>query len=356
MRERMQGASVMARIRTIKPSFFRHAGLYDAERAEALPLRVAFAGLWTACDRDGRFPWKPRELKLDCLPFDDCDFAEVMGALAKYGFVVRYEAAGSAYGYVPSWDKHQAINQREAQSVIPPPAAKHAPASAVQIPEQDIAAHVQAHADTCIAEQVPRGVNVPGQLREAVFERDGKKCVRCESEDDLSVDHIFPQCIGGTHSYTNLRTLCRRCNSARPVAGAALDADLARDGFTRADMQRICTHVHAPVEGKGREGKDASTHALITSELSDVPIELVYDWLKVRRAKKAPLTKTAISGMRKQAEKAGVSMTRAVEVSTELNWQAFRADWYADRQPKVNGSHFGKPAEDMDKLFRRGEA
>jgi hypothetical protein len=54
----------MARIRTVKPDLFRHEGLFDAERASGLPLRIAFAGLWTAADREGRFAWSPRTLKL----------------------------------------------------------------------------------------------------------------------------------------------------------------------------------------------------------------------------------------------------------------------------------------------------
>lgn len=111
----------MARIRTIKPDFFRHEALYEAERATGLPLRVAFAGLWTAADREGRFRWAPRQLKLDCLPYDDVDFSSVLDALERYGFVRRYEVGGVTYGEVPSWHAHQAINQREAQSKIPAP-------------------------------------------------------------------------------------------------------------------------------------------------------------------------------------------------------------------------------------------
>jgi hypothetical protein len=111
----------MARIRTIKPEFFRHAALFDAEIETGLPLRVAFAGLWTACDRSGRFAWKPRELKLDCLPFDECDFSRVLDALATRGFVSRYVVDGVAFGFVPSWDRHQIINNRESQSSFPEP-------------------------------------------------------------------------------------------------------------------------------------------------------------------------------------------------------------------------------------------
>lgn len=111
----------MARIRTIKPDFFRHERLFEAEQATGLPLRIAFAGLWTAADREGRFRWSPRALKLDCLPYDDVDFSRVLHALVTCGFIVQYEADGVEYGAIPSWSSHQVINNREAASEIPEP-------------------------------------------------------------------------------------------------------------------------------------------------------------------------------------------------------------------------------------------
>lgn len=112
----------MARIRTVKPDFFRHETLFECEQKSALPVRLAFAGLWTAADREGRFVWSPRALKLDCLPYDDVDFAAVLDALAEYGFICKYEVDGKQYGYIPAWSKHQHVNQREAQSILPDPA------------------------------------------------------------------------------------------------------------------------------------------------------------------------------------------------------------------------------------------
>jgi hypothetical protein len=111
----------MARIRTIKPEFFRHGGLFDAEIETGLPLRVAFAGLWSACDREGRFMWRPRQLKLDALPFDQVDFAQVLDALRAGGHVVRYTVNGVDYGCIPSWKRHQVINNRETESILPLP-------------------------------------------------------------------------------------------------------------------------------------------------------------------------------------------------------------------------------------------
>lgn len=111
----------MARIRTIKPGFFRHVALYDAEVETGLPLRLAFAGLWTAADREGRFAWEPRNLKLDVLPHDEVDFSRVLDALSTRGFVVRYTTPEGEFGYIPSWKKHQIINNRETASSIPEP-------------------------------------------------------------------------------------------------------------------------------------------------------------------------------------------------------------------------------------------
>lgn len=111
----------MARIRTIKPDFFRHEGLYEAEVKYKLPLRISFAGLWTACDREGRFKWLPRALKLDVLPYDELDFSRVLDALLTCGFIVKYSKDGKDYGCIPSWNIHQVINNRESESIIPPP-------------------------------------------------------------------------------------------------------------------------------------------------------------------------------------------------------------------------------------------
>lgn len=112
----------MARIRTVKPEFFRHGDLYELEIEMGLPIRVAFAGLWTAADKEGRFKWKPLELKLDCLPHDDLDFSRVLDALLTRGHIVKYAINGKEYGCIPSWKDHQIINNRESESVLPAPA------------------------------------------------------------------------------------------------------------------------------------------------------------------------------------------------------------------------------------------
>ncbi len=110
----------MARIRTIKPDFFYHHGLFEAERLSGLPVRLAFIGLWTVADRVGRFRWVPPALKASCLPYDDVDMPSVLAALLKYGFLVQYGPDGR-FGWIPGFTKHQRPNNKEVHSQIPAP-------------------------------------------------------------------------------------------------------------------------------------------------------------------------------------------------------------------------------------------
>ena len=230
------------RIRTIKPEFFLHEQLFSLEESTTLPVRLAYIGLWCIADREGRFKWEPRKIGVQILPYDGSDFAAIMNALASAGFLRRYGPNGE-FGVIPSFPKHQCINQREAKSTLPAP---------VSDGEGD---HMHAHASTCAAHHVPSGVNIPGSLSAEIMERDGNQCLRCGAISDLTTDHISPRSAGGTHAKANLRTLCRSCNSARPVQGQALFDDLRKDGLTMSDMGSMCMHVHARGEGKGREGK-----------------------------------------------------------------------------------------------------
>ena len=111
----------MARMRGIKPEFFQHEGLFDLEAKTGLPVRLVFIGLWTQADREGRFQWRPRQIKTQLDPYGAIDLAAVLDALADGGFVVRYEVDGETYGVIPKFTKHQNIPKREPESKLPEP-------------------------------------------------------------------------------------------------------------------------------------------------------------------------------------------------------------------------------------------
>jgi hypothetical protein len=117
----------MARIRNVKPDFFRHEGLQDLEKANPgkYPMFV-FEGLWTKCDRQGVFEWKPRSLKLDILPFLDFCMEESLKILETAGYVQKYAVDGKEYGIIQTFRKHQIISRAEQNNinVFPLPDAK----------------------------------------------------------------------------------------------------------------------------------------------------------------------------------------------------------------------------------------
>jgi len=56
------------------------------------------------------------------------------------------------------------------------------------------------------------------------------------------------------------------------------------------------------------------------------------DWLKLRKAKKAAVTQTAIDGIQREADKAGVSLQAALEMCCERGWTGFKAEWLQPKQ------------------------
>jgi hypothetical protein len=112
----------VARIRNLKPAFFK-----DEDLAELLPLtRLLFAGLWTLADKAGNLEDRPRFIKIEVLPYDDCVIADELEALLLRGFIRRYEVDGRAYIHIPTFTKHQRISGDEARaepSIPPPPEA-----------------------------------------------------------------------------------------------------------------------------------------------------------------------------------------------------------------------------------------
>ena len=78
--------------------------------------------------------------------------------------------------------------------------------------------------------RVERG-KVSNKMRFKVYERDGYRCVRCGRKNvDLEVDHIFPIAKGGKSNFSNLQTLCHRCNALKSdtVEAGAVDPRMAK--------------------------------------------------------------------------------------------------------------------------------
>ncbi len=113
---------------------------------------------------------------------------------------------------------------------------------------------------------------------------------------------------------------------------------------TSLSDERDSTNTHA-------SGKSKSKASLGVADLVAEGVERKHaeDWLKVRTAKRAPLTQTAWDDVKAEAAKAGITSADAVRIAAASSWQGFKATWYAKqgqegsaaRGPAATGTHGG---------------
>ena len=70
--------------------------------------------------------------------------------------------------------------------------------------------------------------------------------------------------------------------------------------------------------------------------------QLAQDYIALRKSHRAPITQTALKGIEREANNAGLSLEQALTICCERGWRGFRAEWlHSDRgnhpaQPKPN--------------------
>lgn len=101
-------------------------------------------------------------------------------------------------------------------------------------------------------------------------------------------------------------------------------------------------------EGKGREGKSPATRAPRFNPVEElaargVQPQTAEDWLALRKVKKAIVTSTVLTEIIAEANKAGMSLDRALAYACRQGWQGFKAHWVKD-DPQASD----KPAKDWE--------
>jgi len=118
----------MARIRTVKPSFWGSGPVSRLSRE----ARLLTLGLISCADDDGRFLASTAAINGYVFPNDDLPPTKVrkwIQEVVRSGLVHEYECGGIRYGCFPTWHEHQVIN-RYTPSPLPEPDVECVPRSA----------------------------------------------------------------------------------------------------------------------------------------------------------------------------------------------------------------------------------
>src|SRR5690242_9157192 len=86
-----------------------HGGQWkDAEFLSCSPLaRLLSIALRNLADDGGVFEWKPKTIKLELLPADNCEIESLLKELVENDQVFAFEAKGKKYGCIRNFKKYQ---------------------------------------------------------------------------------------------------------------------------------------------------------------------------------------------------------------------------------------------------------
>ena len=92
-------------------------------------------------------------------------------------------------------------------------------------------------------------------------------------------------------------------------------------GWVQQDAQQVWD---AQVAAARRVLEKTRVNALVVSGVSE---QVWSDFQTLRKAKRSPLTQTAVDGIQREANKAGISLQDALEMACQRGWAGFKADW-----------------------------
>jgi uncharacterized protein YdaU (DUF1376 family) len=69
------------------------------------------------------------------------------------------------------------------------------------------------------------------------------------------------------------------------------------------------------------------------------------DFLAIRKAKRAPMTQTALAGIQREADKAGWPLETAIQECVARGWQGFKAEWVATKPVDKSNMSFAERDE-----------
>jgi len=153
------------------------------------------------------------------------------------------------------------------------------------------------------------------------------------------------------------RRICTPAESAPPQKTAVTPAESAP---TPAESAPTVPAESAPriinepslEPSSNRQGARGAEIQSAIFKVDDVEKTVWQDFVILRKAKKAPLTKTVVDGLRREADKAGLTLEAAIRICCESGWQGFKAEWVAKAAPKT---HTSFKSQDDAKAIARWE-
>jgi len=107
----------MARIRTIKPDFWKD---YDLATQHSRDARLLYIGMWNFADDHGVLEGPPERIKAEIFPYESVNVRKLLSELIQSKRVLEYQSENSTYFWLTKLNKHQKLD-RPRESNLPMP-------------------------------------------------------------------------------------------------------------------------------------------------------------------------------------------------------------------------------------------
>lgn len=108
------------------------------------------------------------------------------------------------------------------------------------------------------------------------------------------------------------------------------------------DLENLFADAQLDIGAKAEEptGKSKRKRSSNAQKPESVSEQVWNDFAALRTKRRAPITETALKGIQREAEKAGITLEAALSTCCERGWQGFKAEWY--RREKLEQKNASK--------------
>lgn len=123
-------------------------------------------------------------------------------------------------------------------------------------------------------------------------------------------------------------------------SGAPYPEDFDQSLFDEAQREAQLAGEKTTDEPPMKEEKPKRKRSSNVQKPESVSEQVWNDFTALRTKRRAPITETALKGIQREAEKAGITLEAALSTCCERGWQGFKAEWY--RREKLEQKNASK--------------
>lgn len=195
-----------------------------------------------------------------------------------------------------------------------------------------------------------------------------RKIIACSDEESTAVEQVLNEFFietptGWYHDRCEEEVDSYHANTSQKAMAGKASAEAKRLKKLQA-LNGVSTPVEHPLKSVATEPQRNSTNQSTSQPVNHKPIkrqaverpdnvgESVWnDFLAIRKAKRSPLTQTALEAIEREAKKVPMPMSEALMICCARGWQGFKAEWVLDSasKPKPAPVSFAQQAADISR-------